>query len=55
MKNNGISNLGLLVNEGLFIGVTTEQTLINQNSAYSQIQKAVVISEFLSFNIFLLK
>ncbi len=32
--------LGLLINEALFIGVTTELTLINQDLAYSQIQKA---------------
>lgn len=32
--------LSLLVNEALFIGVTTELTLINQDLAYSQLQKA---------------
>ncbi len=31
--------LSLLINEALFIGVTTELTLINQDLAYSQIQK----------------
>ena len=32
--------LSLLINEALFIGVTSELTLINQDLAYSQLQKA---------------
>ena len=31
--------MSLLINEALFIGVTTELTLINQSHAYSQLQK----------------
>lgn len=35
--------LNLLINEALFIGVTTELTLINQDLAYSQLQKATQV------------